>query len=270
MLATAAALGLVLIAADPPQRKTPPGAEELKAITARGRNLAEYDSAAWHASDALQAAKPKTSGLARYIAHKSDKGWVVAFGRLNDNKDKFLIVYEATLGKDPESYDVKALDPPKEDTGFFLAAAKGTDLVLKDFVKHYEGERRPYNAAVLPAEKGGLWVYLVPAATKQGAWPLGGDVRYTVSADGTKIVEKRQLHKAIIEREAPPKDGDEELAMGMHTHVLDDTPEDTDIFHVLVRKPAVPELVVTTQYVFQVDTGGGIKYLGKADEFLKK
>ena len=57
-------------------------------VTARGRALYEYDEAAWHASDALQAAHPATVSLGRYIAHKSDSGWTVAFGHLNEQRDK--------------------------------------------------------------------------------------------------------------------------------------------------------------------------------------
>jgi hypothetical protein len=47
-------------------------------------------------------------------------------------------------------------------------------------------------------------------------------------------------------------------------------PEDTDVFQVLTRKPAVPEIIATRQFVFQVDAGGEVKYLGKAEELLKK
>ena len=143
----------------------------------------------------------------------------------------------------PDHFDVKEFDPPREDTGFFRSAAKAIDAALKDFTEHFEGQQRPYNVAVLPADKEQFWVYLVPAPTKPGVWPLGGDVRYLMSADGTKVIEKRQLHKSVIENE-PPK-GENQQVAGIHTHVLDDTPEDTDVFHVLTRKPAVPELVVT-------------------------
>ena len=167
-------------------------------------------------------------------------------------------------------FDVKEMSPPKEDTGYFLSAAKAIDSSLKDFMEHFEGEQRPYNVAVLPAEKGQIWVYLVPAPTKPNVWPLGGDVRYLNSADGTKIMSKRQLHKSIIEVE-PPKDKDnQQVAGGIHTHVLDDTPEDTDVFHVLARKPAMPEMVIAKQFVFEVEPDGNIKYVGTSDDVLKK
>jgi hypothetical protein len=268
MLATVTALTIFAFA-DPPDRKDPPTKDELASITERGRNLAAYDAAAWRASDALQEKVPKRAGVARYIARKTDRGWTVAFGRLDAARDRFLIAYEATQGKEPDHFDVKELDPPREDTGFFRSAAKAIEAGLKDFTAHFEGQQRPYNVAVLPADKGRLWVYLVPAPTKPGVWPLGGDVRYLMSADGTKVIEKRQLHKSVIENE-PPEGKDQEQAAGIHTHVLDDTPEDTDVFHVLTREPRVPELLVTGKFVFAVEADGKIRFLGKAEDVLKK
>ena len=191
--------------------------------------------------------------MGRYLARKTEKGWVVAFGQLDPKKDRFLVAYEASQGKDPEEFQVKSLKPPSEDAGFFRSAAKAIDVILKDFVENFKGEQRPYNVAVLPAEKSELWVYLVPAPTKPGIWPLGGDVRYRVSKDGLRIMEKRQLHNSVIESPPPKQGPDNQLAAGMHTHVLDDIPEDTDVFHVLTRKPAVPEIIVTEKSVFGIE-----------------
>lgn len=77
------------------------------------------------------------------------------------------------------------------------------------------------------------------------------------------------MHKAVIEKESPQDKAQQQVA-GIHTHVLADTPEDTDVFHVLTRKPAVPELIATEQSVFVIEPDGAIKYLGKAEEVLKK
>jgi hypothetical protein len=275
-----AALLLLLFSAatsqdKPSEPKTPaakpPTAEQLAVITGRGKLLAEYDQAAWHASDALEKLNPAPEKVGRYIAHKTEKGWVVAFGQLDNKKDRFLIGYEATQDKkDPKQFEVKSLDPPSEDAGFYRSAAKSIDVVMKEFVENFKGEQRPYNVAVLPAEKSELWVYLVPAPTKPGVWPLGGDVRYRVSKDGLRIVEKRQLHNAVIENAAPPPDGDNQLAAGVHNHILSDIPEDTDVFHVLTRKPAVPEMIVTSESIFAIEVSGEIKYVGAAKEVLKQ
>jgi len=245
------------------QRSNPPSKTELAEITERGRQLAEYDVAAWHATDAVLAMKPAEGSVARYLAKKSDSGWIVAFGRLNEKLDRFLIIYEANQGADPKEFNVKKYDTPKEDTGFYLSAAKAIEIALGDF----RGENRPYNVAILPVKSGQIYVYLLPAQVEQGVYPLGGDVRYLVSQDGSRIVEKRQLHKSIIEFATPPES--QKTEAGFHTAVLDDVPEDTDVFHVLVRKPSVPEWVATRQYVYRIETDGAVNYVTTREEFMK-
>lgn len=81
-------------------------------------------------------------------------------------------------------------------------------------------------------------MYVLPAQTQAGIYPLGGDERYLITADGSAIVEKRQLHKAIIEVRPDSMPKGTTPAAGYHTHVLSDVPEDTDVFHVLTRKPS--------------------------------
>src|SRR5215813_4704419 len=109
------------------QRSGPPSKTELAEITERGRQLAEYDGAAWHATDAVLAMKPAEGSVARYLAKKTDNGWIVAFGRFNEQRDKFLIVYEASQRVSPTEFNVKKYDAPKEDTGFYLSAAKAAE-----------------------------------------------------------------------------------------------------------------------------------------------
>lgn len=243
----------------------PPTPAELAAITERGRNLAGYDRAAWHASDAIRAKPPQPGSVTGYIARQTDKGWTVAFGRLAGDRATYLVAAEATPGDDPTQFTVAAFDPPKVEAGFLPAAARAIETGVRDFSEHFEGEQRPYNAAVLPAEQGKFWVYLVPAPTKPGRWPLGGDVRYLVAADGTTIEAKRPLHKAIIENEPPKPEGQQQVA-GIHTHVLAAIPEDTDVFYVLSRKPAIPEIIVTEPFAFVIEPSGAAKYLGKAKD----
>jgi hypothetical protein len=166
---------------------------ELAAITARGRMLAAYDIASRNATDAVLALKPAEGAVKRFIAWKTETGWAVVFGRFTESKDAFLVVYEATQGSDPQQFTVKAYEPPRRDTGRFYAAAKGIELSLAS--SHLE--KRPYNTYVLPSESGQLYVYVLPAQTVADVYPLGGDARYLVSANGADIIETRQLHKSI-------------------------------------------------------------------------
>ncbi|HEU0143911.1 MAG TPA: hypothetical protein VFQ47_03920, partial [Nitrososphaera sp.] len=214
-------------------------------------------------TDAVVAMKPTEGSVARYIARKTTNGWSIAFGRFNDKHDKFLIVYEANQGAGSKEFSVKKYDTPKEDISFYFSAAKAIETALAEF----RGENRPYNVAVLPAKSGQMYVYVVPAQTKQGVYPLGGDVRYLVSQDGSKIVEKRQLHKSIIEFATPPEV--QKVEAGYHTAVLDDIPEDTDVFHVLSRKPSAPEWIATQQYVYRIEPDGTINYVMTREAFMK-
>ena len=243
------------------QRTSPPTKAELAQITERGRQLAGYDTAAWYASDAVVATNPEEGSVVRYIARKNGDAWTVAFGRLSAGRDKFLVAYEAIQGASAKEFSVKQHQPPKEDKAFFLAAAKAIDTSLADF----KGKPRPYNVAVLPADSNRIYVYIIPAQTKQGIFPLGGDARYLLSSDGSKIIEKRQLHIAVIEFSTPPDSQSTEG--GYHTAVLDDIPEDTDVFHVLSRRPLVPEWIMTKQYVFRIETDGTINFLMTAEAF---
>ena len=51
-----------------------PSESELQEIMLRGRMLAEYDQAAWHATDAVLALKPASGSVSMYIARKNDTG----------------------------------------------------------------------------------------------------------------------------------------------------------------------------------------------------
>jgi hypothetical protein len=245
------------------QRTKPADAVELAAITQRGRLLAEYDVAAWHSTDLVVASKPKDGDVKGYIAKKSGNRWTVVYGRISDDGKKYLIAFEAVQQASPTEFKIQAYQKPKEDSGSYLAAAKALETAKAAFTP---AEPRPYNAAVLPADDGKFFVYLTPAQTELGVFPLGGDTRFVISSDGTKVLETRQLHKAIIEF-AVPKDVKPET--GYHTAILDDMPEDTDVFHVLAREPKLPELVVTQKFVYQIAADGTIKYLMPTEAFKK-
>jgi len=250
----------ILVAQSQPAGPTP---AQLADITARGRALAAYDSAAWHGTDAVAALKPATESIRRYIARPTPAGWVVAFGRLTAARDTFLVAYEAVHAASAgqfEGFIGVAHDKALVDTDYYVRAARALDTASADFGP----VRRPYNLASLPGPQGEWWVYVFPAPTVNGVWPLGADVRYLISADGRAILEKRRLHNTVIEftaRSLPPQPG-ATIQAGTHTAVLAEIPEDTDVFHVLTRTPKVPEYVMTDHFIYRIDTDGKINFLG--------
>lgn len=240
----------------------PPSESELSEITARGRALSEYDAAAWHAGDAVMALKPTQDTVQRYIARKTDKGWIVAFGRFDAARTKFLIAYEAMQqSAAPTEYEVVKHDPPLADSDIYFRAAKAHELVSKTFLDD-EKPQRPYNISVLPAASGDWYVYAIPAQTDLAMLPFGGDVRYTVSADGTKIIEKRQMHKIILEERTGSAQFD------FHTHILSDVPEDSDVFYATTRKADKGELLITMKYSYRISADGSLRYLGPTKQVL--
>ena len=251
-------LGLAIVGVKA-QTVMAPSAAELAKITERGRALAEYDQAAWHATDAVQMANPKTTEGQHYVAKKENKRWTLVFGALSADKSKFLISYGAEQLAKPKEFRVTKDEPAKEETTFYLFAARALEMALADFGR----ANRPYNSAVLPMagreakdQPGLLYVYLYPAQPKAGIYPLGGDVRYLVSADGLKILNKRQMHETVLDV-APAKG--KKMVAGYHTHVLSDIPEDTDVLHVLQQDPPAPEVITTQHFVYEVASDGTIR-----------
>ena len=233
-------------------QQTRPSDAELAAISERGRALAAYDQGVWHATDALQMANPKTAQGERYLARFENERWTVVFGYLNPDKTKFLITYEAAQGNKPQFFTVTHDDPPRENTDFYLFAARALEIALADFGR----PSRPYNSAVLPASNNRLYVYLYPAQLKAGIYPLGADMRYLISADGQRVLDKRQLHKTILE---PSPARNKKVVAGLHSHTLSDVPEDTDILHVLQQDPRLPEIITTPHFVYEITTDGSIR-----------
>jgi hypothetical protein len=220
----------------------------LDGVTERGRALFAYDQAAWHGTDAFLELKPDTNSLAHYICTKTPAGWLVTFPKWNEAHDKLLVAYEA-VESEPGKYSARRYDPPKEASEVLVAQERALELAISTFPH----PNRPYNTAILPADDGKIYVYLYPGQTKDTVWPLGGDVRYTIASDGKQIVETRQLHKSILDFEAKPN-----AVGGMHSHVLSNVPEDTDVLYVLNRKPSMPEYIGTAKGVYAVNTDGSI------------
>ncbi|HEX6049321.1 MAG TPA: hypothetical protein VFZ21_08630 [Gemmatimonadaceae bacterium] len=148
-------------------------------------------------------------------------------------------------------------DPPREDTGYFARAARAIETSVTMFHRPAD---RPYIATAVPATDGPWWwVYLYPAPSRPGAWPRGGDMRFRVSTDGRIITESRHLHETIAEyTPRTARSGGE-----VEQEVLSDTPEDTDVFHVVQRRPALPELMTAGRYRYRIDVDGSIRLIGR-------
>ena len=233
----------------------------LDSITVRGRALAGYQRAALLASTQLMATNPDPWRVQRYVGYQTDSGWVVAFGRLSIERDTFYVSHiaipAAVGGQRVDSlFEFETFAGPAPDTDFLVRAARATDLGVMTLGM----TARAYSAAAIPAEHGEWWVYVTPAVDAAGVWPLGDDVRYRVSADGHRVLETHRMHIGMVEDVARAGKDGARLAAGWH-RATRDIPEDSDVFHVLARKPPIPEVVVTRHHRYVVGVDGSIRYV---------
>jgi hypothetical protein len=237
------------------QSPSPPADSTLAGITARGRQLLQYDIAAWHGGDAVMALQPKpgeiTVSFARLVA---DNKWEVSYGRLNETKDAFLVTYRAVQTDADSAFTATHLAVPIAERFGYVLRARSIETALQDFGT----TTRPYNSYVLPDLKGGFYVYLLPAQTSPRSFPLGGDVRYRI-VNGTTIVEKVRFHNAILDRPMPTPAGGDKLVAMMHTS-FDSLPSESDVFVVLRRFPKLPEFVATAHFNYQIAVDGTITW----------
>lgn len=239
-----------------------PGQAQLDEISARGRALAGYQRAAWNATVQLMATNPDPAAVQRYVAYHADSGWVVAFGRLNTQRDTFYVstiaVPAAVNGQRVDSvFEFHKFDVPGPDVDFLVRATRAMD----NAVAALGAKSRPYQAAAIPVENGDWLVYLTPASDFSTSFPLGDDVRYRISADAERILETRRMHKGVVEFDRADRTGPARLAAGTHKTSIRDEPEDSDIYHVLTRQPRVPEIVETKHFRYMVDVDGSIRLL---------
>ena len=229
--------------------------QQLDEISGRGRALAGYQRAAWAASMQLLATNPDPWKAQRYVAYHADSGWVVAFGRLNADRDTFYVsniaVPAPVNGQRVDSaYEFHAFDGAP-DVDYLVRASRAMDLATMKMGM----TKRAYSAAAIPDENGDWYVYLTPSADITSVWPLGDDVRYRVSADGMRLLETRRMHAGMVE---VSKDGTRLIA-NKSAKPLRDVPEDSDVFHVLVNRSSTSEIVTTKRNQFVIEPDGAIR-----------
>ena len=260
---TFATLGLMFVVAGTSGAQSAPSQQELDSVTGRGRALAGYQRAAWIASAQLVATNPDPWKVQRYVAYHADSGWVVAFGRMNAQRDTFYVshigVPAAVNGQRVDSlFEFETFAQPGADTDFLVRAAKAMDLA----VLTHGATSRPYAAAAIPDDNGQWLVYLTPSADVANVWPLGDDVRYRVSADGTRLLETRRMHAGMVDTESEVST---QLTSRRTGRPLHDLPEDSDVFHVLMSRQPRPTSVATRHFNYLIDADGSIKVVqGKA------
>jgi len=235
-------------------RNKPADAAELAAITERGRAIVAYDKVAWHATDAVFELPGAKDLVGMYIGRKTDAGWVVAFGKLNEAKDVFLLAYETDPTGDVFHPHVVVHSPALEDRGEWLYEARAIDLTRQTLKFN-----RPYNATILKAPSDEWYVYIYPAQTTFDTYPVGGDFRFRVSSDGRTILETRRLHAGDVVELGMKLPGGDHPALTAHDQALDDAPEDMDVANALMMG-GIPMVLWGGKFIYVISADGSASF----------
>lgn len=199
-------------------------------------------------------------GVRQLIARRTEKGWEVVAGELSPDENTYLIAQLSTPGIQRDRWASSLFDPPLPDTDYYARAGRA---IATAFTMFHAVAARPYIATVIPGDDGPWWwVYFYPAPTVGGVWPRGGDMRFRVSADGRVITESRHLHETITDYSARTASSAGAPSVDRQPIVAGDTPEDTDVLHVIQRRPALPELMSAGRFQYRIDVDGTIRFLG--------
>jgi hypothetical protein len=246
-LAASLVIAAPAAAADPPIREFP-----LATVVQLGRAIYAQDSAAWVATDALQA-EVKDLQAARLV------GWIVL---PNGDGQKVRFLRDAGAGLEA-GYDIDVTPDLKtrvyQPSDRTLTAAERAMFVARQTaaagLKDATVCRPGYNSVVLKdPERDGWLVWSLAPMPKLRTIPIGIHYRFTISADGTKIIRRDALSKScgvMDPTEGKTADGKME-AVGM-THLVSKEPVETEVF--LQLQYGLPMFIMTDKGVWAIENG---------------
>lgn len=153
-----------------------------------GRDIYDFDQAAWGATDALTAAVPNlpSAGVAGWIVEREPSGTVAIFYGLEGGRPyKFFVAH--MRGQKVQSSHILAADEDRSMTSIERRMADARTLALKQETLQ-KIDFRPcttssINTVVLPpATDGAVPVYILTPQATLDQFPLGGHYRVDIGA----------------------------------------------------------------------------------------
>lgn len=214
-----------------------------------GRKIADYDFAVRNATRALMAQNPAQNRISLYVARRQNELWHVYFGSFNVLSSEFRVAYEV-VQRAKGSGDFEVRDYPKSPpaVGDLRTAAVALVTALDAFDPRWER----YFTYVWKDDSGRWVAYFLPGQTSEGKWPIGGDERVLLSADGHRILEVTTFH-ANVTVVVPSR---EAAIATHHKHLLYDEPAPTDFAYVLMAPELAPMKLVMSRFSCIVNRKG--------------
>lgn len=222
-------------------------------MEALGLAIFRQDSAAWVASDALQAKVPdlRSAHALGWIVEEAGAGQRVRFLR--------------DVGKGPEvGWDIDVTPDLKttvsEPADRTLSASEAAMWAARQTaVAGMAGAptcRPGYNVVVLKdPEQPGWLVWLLAPLPANNVWPIGGHYRFSISPDGKQVLRRDALSASCIAMD--PKQGGVPQGSTVTaltvSHIVSPTPVETHVFIHLQSK--IPMIVLAGEHVWGIEHG---------------
>lgn len=210
-----------------------PSAEQRIAESASiGEWLYVFDRAAWVSADALTAAIPKAqlTAIGGYVVEVPEAQTLrVTYYRGDGESAQAFFVADVRGGK---LIHQQLLTTPVALTAAQAALARARTVAAEQ--ARARGYRpctaAPFNTVVLPGRSGGpTAVYLLSAQTDAASYPMGGNYRVVVSAEG-RVLASRPYSVSCLNLTVPKLPKGATPVGFMVSHVLDPVPTELHVF----------------------------------------
>lgn len=209
---------------------------EKETIEKLGVAIYEQDARAAQATDLLFARKidPVKSKLRGWVVEGDTKAMLVRFVREGEGDMEAFYDVSFKSGSAPTIEEPKdrKLSPAQN------AQFKARNIAAKSITRPAS---QAYNIVILPdPERDALLVYALAATTQSDSIMVGGHYRFTISADGERLVQSDELFRSFMVLSKKPKD----LPPGaipqylLMTTVVSDMPLETHIYLSLLHRTA--------------------------------
>ena len=210
-----------------------------------GQQIYQQDGEAGRATDVLLAQKMPTE-----LQSEKVRGWIV---EMSPGRGVVRFVRDGAAGLEA-AYDVvivtdttPRLTVPVDRTLMPQQKAQflARELALKNIDRPCSDR---YNTVVLKDPQGDGWLaWALAATTKPKTWFIGGNYRFTISADGSQILRKDALSHSCLTMTTAPEPKAPEVVAQFSTQLVSNIPVETAIFVNLQSK--TPMYVGTSDHV---------------------
>lgn len=251
-LSYAVAVFLLLVAPAWASDEQPIRAFPIQTVERLGRSIYELDRASWVASDTLMAkvADPAGAKLLGWIVIDTPAGFRVRF--LRDAGGGLEAGYDIDVSSQLKTRLSEPANRTLSEVEKTMWAARSTAL---DGLSGQPTCRPGYNTVVhKDPERDGWLVWLLAPMPAANVFPIGGHYRFSVSADGRRILQRDALSTscmAMDSKAAGP--ASDQPAIFIATHLVSPTPVETHVF--IQLQSVTPMMVAAGGRMWSVDKG---------------